>query len=204
MAVRKGHRQKGLTLIELGVGLAILSIGVALAIPRLSDWSSDLRTKEVARRIADAFATARAQAIRLQRNQILLFQANGSVTIIDDVDGDGIADVGENSDARSSEPGVGAGVSHATSAAPGDNDPLGTYSSSGLSFVGLDGNATDRIVFLPNGVPAAFSTAPFLAGNVGSGRGAVYLSNGRRDYAVVLNSLGGLRVERWDAGAGAW
>ena len=41
-------------------------------------------------------------------------------------------------------------------------------------------------------------------GQLGSGNGAAYVTNGERDYAVVLNPLGGVRVHVWDRQAGAW
>jgi hypothetical protein len=53
-------------------------------------------------------------------------------------------------------------------------------------------------------MPRAFSTGPFAAGALGSGRGAVYVSSGKRDYAVVLAPLGGVRVHAWNRGAAAW
>jgi hypothetical protein len=39
---------------------------------------------------------------------------------------------------------------------------------------------------------------------IGDGGGAVYLTNGQRDYAVVLSPLGAVRVHAWNVGAGAW
>ena len=39
---------------------------------------------------------------------------------------------------------------------------------------------------------------------MGSGGGAVYLSDGNRDLAVVLTPLGGSRVHAWDAAQAVW
>ena len=33
---------------------------------------------------------------------------------------------------------------------------------------------------------------------------SVYITNGRRDYAVVLAALGGVRVHAWDGSPGSW
>ena len=41
-------------------------------------------------------------------------------------------------------------------------------------------------------------------GQLGSGNGAIYITNGSRDYAIVLNPLGGIRVHAWNGGAGQW
>jgi hypothetical protein len=53
-------------------------------------------------------------------------------------------------------------------------------------------------------MPRAFSVGPFSEGNVASGNGAVYVTSGARDYAVVLAPLGGVRVHAWARGASAW
>ena len=60
------------------------------------------------------------------------------------------------------------------------------------------------VVFLPDGIPRAFAIDPFEVGDVGTGSGAVYVTSGARDYAIVLAPLGGVRVHAWDRGAEAW
>ena len=72
------------------------------------------------------------------------------------------------------------------------------------TFTDPAGNPSRWVVFLPDGMPRAFSTGPFAAGAVGAGGGAVYVSSGTRDYAVVLAPLGGVRVHSWNRGASAW
>jgi hypothetical protein len=67
-------------------------------------------------------------------------------------------------------------------------------------------------VFQPDGIPRTYDVGPPLdVGNVGSGAGAIYLTNGNpntgepgRDYAIVVKALGGVRVSGWDDTAGAW
>jgi len=62
------------------------------------------------------------------------------------------------------------------------------------------------VMFAPNGTPRSFipAGATTTTGTMGSGDGAVYLSNGNRDYAIVVAPLGGVRTFAWEASAGAW
>ena len=62
-------------------------------------------------------------------------------------------------------------------------------------------------MFQPNGIPVTFVGAVGGCGAIGitgTGGGALYLTNGKRDYGVVLSSLGGARVHAWDVTAGGW
>jgi hypothetical protein len=38
----------------------------------------------------------------------------------------------------------------------------------------------------------------------GGGGGALYLTDGERDYAIVLSPIGGVRVHLWIPANGAW
>jgi hypothetical protein len=58
-------------------------------------------------------------------------------------------------------------------------------------------------MFGPQGMPVSFTPA-CVVGGAGSGAGGVYLTNGIRDYAVLLSPLGGTRLHGWDATIGAW
>jgi hypothetical protein len=74
--------------------------------------------------------------------------------------------------------------------------------SSGSSFQ-RGGAVTNWVRFGRDGIPEVFDAAcnpgPGLTGG-----GAIYLTNGRRDYAVVMSALGAVRVHNWLEGAGAW
>ena len=59
------------------------------------------------------------------------------------------------------------------------------------------------MVFGPDGIPVAFNAACNV-GTTGTGAGAVYFTNGDRDYAVILNPLGTSTVERWDPADARW
>jgi hypothetical protein len=47
-------------------------------------------------------------------------------------------------------------------------------------------------------------SAACAPGSLGTGGGAVYATNGLRDYAVVVSPLGVVSVERWDVRTGGW
>lgn len=75
--------------------------------------------------------------------------------------------------------------------------------SSGSSFHTPAGAPATWVLFRPDGIPVAFD-AGCNTGGVGSGGGAIYVTNGRRDYAIVLSPLGVVRVHIWNQGAGQW
>jgi hypothetical protein len=60
------------------------------------------------------------------------------------------------------------------------------------------------VLFRPDGIPVSFTFSGGTCGQIagtGSGGGALYITNGERDYAVVLSPLGSARVHLWAAGA---
>jgi len=213
----------GLTLVEVMVALGIVAAVVALAIPSWTDWIVNQRTKEAARGVADLLSVARTEAIRTGRNHAVLFQSDPGGALLQDADGDvvpvlvvrdddgpgplpdpnGQPDAGEARIPGSAAAGVNWGVTQATAAAPGDPDPNNTFAT-GLTFR-TPANAPARwIVFAPDGVPRGYSTGPYVEGTIGTGGGAVYLTNGERDYAVVLTPLGGVQVSAWDPSIAGW
>ena len=62
-----GSRQKGFTLIELMVTIAILAIMTAIAIPNFSEWVAKRRVASVAEKVASQIRFARAEAARLNK-----------------------------------------------------------------------------------------------------------------------------------------
>jgi len=226
-----GARSRGFTLIEIVIVMAIMGITLAFAMPRMQQWLDDQRLKSAARSIADALELGRAEAIRTGNVHLVFFMeerpgvalretfvgqnpadpARPIVPIVILNDGrqgsagqNCLIDVGEERRARRAEPGVAWGATFAAAdRAPGDPIADGTPIGGGISLRDAAGNATTWVAFRPDGIPVAASAACVLGGT-GSGAGAIYLSNGERDYAVVLSALGAVRVHAYERVAAAW
>ena len=65
--------------------------------------------------------------------------------------------------------------------------------ASGTTFTDAEGDPASWVLFRPEGPPFAFSS-DCTTGAVGSGAGGIYLTNGKRDAAVVLTPLGARRM----------
>ena len=218
----------GMTLIELVVVMAVIGAMVALATSTVSDWSADQRVATSARELADAFSLARSEAIRTGSNHILAFNVEsglGGITSNAVIANDGptgntagssncTIDAGEIVHTIPLEQGVrfgtDPGLANGT-AAPSDAGASGDQAV-GSSFTTPAGAHSSWVMFGADGLPRQFAqntatTPPCEAGklgNVGAAGGAIYLTNGHRDYAIVMSPLGTVRVHRWNSGAGAW
>lgn len=206
-------------MIEVAVVLALVVILSAMGYPRLDQWRADQALKGAVRSLASAFSFARSEAIRSGNNHIVFFQADAQgnalfdplgnpvpVQVIDDgAPGSPlqncIIDPGEIALSLPAEPGVNWGVTNAAGGVPTDFG--GGLFATGSTFTDPVGVAATWVLFRPEGTPLAFSAA-CATGPVGSGSGAAYLTNGRRDHGVVLTALGGSRVHTWNAMVGQW
>jgi len=220
------RRTNGFTLIEIRVVVGIVAIVATLTVLQLDDWMRHQRVKDAARGAADMFTVARAEAIRTGTNQIVFFGAPGATdTAGTDLLGDdgnwapililndgfptsANCQIDNTEETRTIKPidGVTWGVANATVAAPDDGQASAFTApqSSGRTFADPDGNQVNWIVFRPDGIPVSMSFTSGDCdefGNTGSGSAALYLTNGDRDYAVVLSALGSVRVHRWQGGA---
>lgn len=216
------RRDGAFTLVETMIVVAIIGISLALAVPNLQRWLADQRLKAAARSVADAFSLARAEAVRTgdvylvflseERAGIPLVDANGiqhPIAILDD-GRQGTAGqncrigAGEGVLYVNAEAGVQWGATFAgANRAPRDPVADGTAIGGGISILDPNGAATTWVAFLPSGVPVG-ATAGCNLGNTGSGGAAVYVSNGTRDYAVVMTPLGGVHVHAFDQTANDW
>lgn len=220
------RRKSGFTLIEVMIIISIVAVMSGLALTVIGRRVGDQRAKAAVRSVANLMQLARTEAIRTSVNHVVYFQldpadaalvdntgAPVAALLIADADADGIADAGEFKaavpfDATNSLSWGSTYAAVGSDAAPNDN-PGGTFPATDPNFscctfqtpAGNDGRA---VVFLPDGMPRAFSTGPFAMGPVGGGGGAVYVTSGTRDYAVVLTPLGSARVHSWNRGADAW
>jgi len=219
--MREGRR-RGFTLLELVVVLAIFGALLAAAVPGLERWFEDQRLKSAARGVGDSLSLARTEALRTGSVHIVFFQTDALGNLLTDADGDPVpmlvlndgapgsagqdCQIGAGEPTRTfpAEPDVSWGVSAATAAAP--EDAGAGAIGDGSSFLEPDGDDASWVLFRPDGTPRAFGidSGTCTVGDLGSGGGGLYLTNGRRDYAVVLAPLGGVSVNAWDVTRNAW
>ena len=218
----------GFTLLELMLAVALIGIMAGITSIAMSGSLGEARAKGAVRSIADLLMLARQEAIRTGDNHVVFFfqdagdnalvGPNGGAAaalLIRDGDTDGVVDSGERvaavyvDDTGTLSWGSTFAANLPTPAkAPNDN-PDATFPETDADFVCCtfldpDDNEARWVVFMPDGLPRAFKTGPFTAGDVTSGNGAVYVTSGNRDYAVVLAALGGVRVHGFLEEPGAW
>lgn len=218
-ATRK--RAGGFTLIEVVVVAVIVTVMVLIGFSGMQQWIRNQRGKEMARQFADVMVVSRAEAVRSRQPVVVFFNGDMSgATLTDsageavaalairDLDGDGIIDAGERfTQVPYPTPGsISWGHSAATDIALGD--PGGTAGNppvDSLTFDQPDGSDATWVAFLADGTPRAYLDDSLAGtGAVGTGAGAIYLTSGSRDYAVVLSPLGTVHVQVWNAEAGQW
>jgi prepilin-type N-terminal cleavage/methylation domain-containing protein len=213
------RRHEGFTLVELMIAVAIIGITTAMALPRIQSFLTDQRLKAAARGVGDAFTLARMEATRTGNVHIVFFMEERPGTPLVDLAGttvpilildDGPSgsagqncsiDGGETFRTIPAENGVSWGATYAAARAPGDTEagPIGD----GIALVDSGGNAVTWVAFRADGIPISATSACALGGT-GTGGGAIYLTNGVRDYAIVLSTLGGVRLHAYERDAAAW
>ena len=217
-------RRLGFTMIEIMVVVGIIAIFAALAVPSWRQYQANLRLRAVARSVSNAFSYARVHALATGNRHVAVFAVDPGnpndvcgnpivddqgkpvpILVFEDLDGDCCYDAGESRLTEAAVPGVSWGVTPAPPAgpAPSPQDAGGGDYTTGSSFAEPDGSDAAWVSFGPDGIPVAFNTACNL-GTTGTGAGAVYLTNGARNYAVVLNPLGTGNVERFDPVTNKW
>jgi Tfp pilus assembly protein FimT len=205
-----------MTLLEIMIVVGIVGILMAMAGPNMRQWREDQRVKTSARDVADALQIARAEALRIgDRHMVFLgedmagaalLDPNGNpvIMVVHDDDGDCVIDSDESTRSFPLEDDVEIGVANASG--PHDLDTGNTSNfSSGSTFAQPESSQPEArwVAFGADGIPVGV-TDDCVVGNTGSGGGTLYLNNGRRDYAVVLTPVGGVRVSGYEAGGGEW
>lgn len=78
--------QRGISMIEIAIGLAIISIGFAWAIPSYTVWMQNMQIRNMAESIVNGLQLARAEAINRDGGvQFVLTASNPSIAIEDDL-----------------------------------------------------------------------------------------------------------------------
>ncbi len=219
-----GSRRAGFTLIEIMIVVAIVAIFAAMAVPSWRAYQRNLQLRTAARTVSNAFSYARAHALATGNRHNVVFAVDPGnpndvcgnaivndagqavpVVVYEDLDDNCCLDAGEQRMADYAVPNVNWGVTPAPPAGPpvATTDVGGGDYATGSSFAEPDGSDAAWVSFGPDGIPVAFNVACNF-GTTGSGAGAVYLTNGERNYAVVLNPLGTGNVERYDPSEAQW
>ena len=226
---RPVRRRRAFTLIELVVVLAIIAVLALVTGPVVGRWMTDQRLRSATRSVADLLLLARSEAIRTGNRHVVIFGPPGTsdpsgnaiqdgggnpvpmMVLVDGPPATSNCTIGGGEDRRTLDPveDVMWGVSLATVRAPDDGGsaPFNPPQASGGTFADPSNTPVPWLLFRPDGIPVVFEGVLGGCGTIGqtgTGGAAFYLTNGRRDYAVVLTAAGGVRVHSWDEAAGQW
>jgi prepilin-type N-terminal cleavage/methylation domain-containing protein len=213
------RRRSGFTLLEITVAVIVIGITAAFAVPSVGSWLDNQNFKAAVRDASGLLTWARGQAVRTGKVYVVFFETDAQGNPLVDGEGnqvpvlaldDGLPgstdqnckiDTGE--EIRTINPDANAtfGLTLATGKVPSDDGP-GDHTD-GWSFEDPDGNDAQWVLFRDQGTP--FSFAPDCdMGGVGSGAGAIYVTNGKRDVAIVVTALGAVRLHAWNHTGGVW
>jgi len=212
-------RISGFTLNELLIIVAIVGILASVATPSTDELFANQRLNTSSRSVAKALSYARSESIRTGNIHVVFFGTDTAGNPLQDADGDTVpilvvndgrpgsaqqncaVDGGETTLGLEFEKNVTFGATGATARVPTDtgSGSLG----SGATFSDGGGNAAKWVLFRPEGTPLAFTTSCGIGG-IGTGGGAVYLTNGVNDASIVVTPLGANRVHNWRNGANGW
>ncbi len=217
--MRKRPAAAGFTLVELIVVLAVIGAAVAVAVPTTGRWLNNQRLLAASQDVEALLSYARGEAVRTGNLHLVFFNtdADGNaladelgapvdMLVIDDGrPGDALqncsVDAGEAALGFPLRQGVVYGVTAAVGTAPDDGG--GGVMATGATFTDAAAVQASWVMFRPEGIPLAFSNNCAM-GAVGSGTGGLYLTNGTRDFSVVVSPLGMSRSHGWDSVLGAW
>ena len=176
--MERAKHERGMTLIELIVVLAIAGILMGMAVPSYVVWRRTEQVRSGARDLALALHRAKSFAVRRGNNVIVAFNspAAGSYQVVNDADDDCVVDVGE-------------AVLYQAGLPPNVTIPVVDNSFS-----------SENAAFDPRGLPlgdAGGACVPFgTGGGAGSGTILVQMAGHNAQYLVSMNLAGGITVAR--------
>lgn len=202
--------ERGVTLIEIAIVIAIVAILTALTAPSLNRYFRRQDARQHTQRIASALQNARSKAVKEGNNYFVLFDAGGvlgQLRIVDDDNNDWQEGGGEDAVVVQWDPGSDPAVT--TYGAVAGPPPANTVPEDGGGAVPGTGTtlpidpvtALPAVGFNPRGIPVALASP----GDWSSGSGSYYITdNDQMVYAVTLLPLGGVRVRGYQQGTGQW
>lgn len=209
----------GFTLIEVAIVVAILAVLAAAVVPTMVGGSADARLRSAVQETSAAFGFARSEAIRTGQIHLVfvgtdasgnpLPAVNGGPAIVSVVN-DGVPgsanqncqiDPGETRLSIEPRVGIAGGVLPGVVPMPEDIG-LGAIAT-GSTLTEPDGDPASWVLFRPEGTAHAFD-AGCAIGAFGSGAGAIYLNNGRKQLGYALRPIGNGRARAWERGNAQW
>ncbi len=202
--------ERGITLIEMGIVLAIVGVLSSLAAPALGRHFRRQDARAHIQKIASVLSEARSRAVRDGNNFFVLFNTGGilgQLRIVDDDNNDWQEGPLEQARTiawdRGSHPQV--TLYGAIPGPPPANavpeDPDGVIPASGTDFPIDLPTGLPAVGFNSRGIPVALATP----NDWSTGAGSLYITdNSDVVYAVTLLPLGGVRIRAFQAGTATW
>jgi prepilin-type N-terminal cleavage/methylation domain-containing protein len=172
-------RERGLTLVELVVTIAIVAVLAAAMIPSLGRWVSHYRIRGAARDVASCFRLAQMTAIQQNRNCAVQFDLSGNCSVLVTGTANPLRRVVPDTDY------------------PGVHLDLSQGGGDGLEFpdtVPAGGDGLYSITFNSRGIPSDENGQLAAAERI-------YLENARNEgYWVEVSPVGNVRYDKYRDG----